>query len=60
MMKGVNLVVDDKGRAIAVQIDLKRHGAAWEEFWDEVASELRRAEKSIPYTQYRAKRATRK
>ena len=59
-MKGINFVVDDKGRVSAVQIDLTRFGAAWKEFWDGVVSESRRTEKSIPYAQYRSQRAARK
>ncbi len=46
-MKGINFVVDDKSRVIAVQIDLKRYGATWEEFWDGDASESRREEHSL-------------
>ncbi len=53
-MSGINFVVDEKGRRIAVQIDLKKHGALWEDFWDGLVSESRRREKSIPYEQVRA------
>ncbi len=59
-MKGIDYVVNEKGQVIAVQVDLKQHGAAWDELWDGVVSESRRTEKSIPYAQYRTKRATRK
>lgn len=48
--------MNEKGRKVAVQIDLKRHGAIWEDFWDGLISESRRKEKSIPYEQYRARR----
>jgi hypothetical protein len=33
-MTGINYVTDERGRKIAVQIDLKEHGALWEDFWD--------------------------
>jgi len=33
-MTGIQFVTDDKGRKVAVQIDLKRYGARFEEFWD--------------------------
>jgi hypothetical protein len=29
-MTGIQFVTDDKGRRVAVQIDLKTHGAIWE------------------------------
>lgn len=59
-MKGIDYVVNEKGQVIAVQVDLKQRGAAWDELWDGVVSESRRTEKSIPYAQYRTKRATQK
>jgi len=33
-MTGVQFVTDGKGRKVAVLIDLKKHGARLEEFWD--------------------------
>ena len=41
-------------RKVGVLIDIKKHGAIWEDFWDGHVSESRRKEKSIPYEQYRA------
>lgn len=58
-MSGIQYVTDERGRRVAVLIDLKKHGARWEEFWDGLVSESRREEKSIPYEQYRAKRLKR-
>jgi hypothetical protein len=55
-MSGIHLVTDEKGRKVAVQIDLKKHGAIWEDFCDGLVSESRRKEKGIPYEQYRANR----
>ena len=53
-MNGIQFVTDEKGRKVAVQIDLKKHGAALEDFWDGLISESRRKEKGIPYEQYRS------
>ena len=58
-MSGIHFVTDEKGRKVAVLIDLKKHGAVLEDFWDGLISESRRNEKSIPYEQYRAKRLKR-
>jgi len=55
-MNGIQFVTDDKGRKVAVQIDLKKHGARLEDFWDGLISESRRKEKGVPYEQYRASR----
>jgi hypothetical protein len=53
---GIQFVTDEKDRRVAVQIDLKKHGALWEDFRDGLMSESRRSEKSIPYEKYRANR----
>jgi len=44
-MSGIQFVTDEKGRKVAVLIDLKKHGAIWEDFWDSLVSESRRKEK---------------
>jgi len=53
-MNGIQFVTDEKGRKVAVQIDLKKHGAALEEFWDGLISESRRKEKGIPLSKIKA------
>jgi hypothetical protein len=58
-MTGIQFVTDEKGRKVAVQIDLKKHGAIWEDFWDGLVSESRRREKGMPYGEYRANRLKR-
>lgn len=58
-MSGIQFVTDEKGRKVAVQIDLKKYGALWEDFRDGLVSESRRKEKSVPYDQYRATRSRR-
>jgi len=59
-MTGIQFVTDEKGRKVGVLIDLKKHGAIWQDFWDGLVSESRRKEKGIPYEQYRATRSRRK
>jgi hypothetical protein len=33
-MTGIQFLTDKKGRKVAVQIDLRKHGALWEDFYD--------------------------
>jgi hypothetical protein len=56
VMTGIQFLTDEKGRKVAVQIDLKTHGTMWEDFRDGMVAESRRKEKSVPYGQYREKR----
>ncbi|MFY9270572.1 MAG: hypothetical protein WAO55_12600 [Candidatus Manganitrophaceae bacterium] len=58
-MTGIQFVTDEKGRKVAVQIDLKKHKALWEDFWDGLVAESRRKEKGVPYEEYRASRRKR-
>jgi len=58
-MSGIQFVADEKGRKVGVLIDLKKHGAIWEDFWDGLVSESRQREKGVPYEQYRANRLKR-
>jgi hypothetical protein len=53
-MTGIQYVTDEKGRKVAVQIDLKKYGAIWEDFWDGLVSESRRKEKGIPLEKIKA------
>ncbi len=55
-MTGIQFLTDEKGRKVAVQINLKTHGAMWEDFRDGMLAESRRKEKSVPYGQYREQR----
>ena len=47
-MTGIQFVTDDKGRKVAVLIDLKKHGARLQDFCDGLISESRRKEKGVP------------
>jgi len=58
-MTGIQFLTDDEGHRVAVQIDLKKHGAIWQDFWDGLISEARRKENGIPYEQCRASRSRR-
>ena len=48
-MTGIQFVTDEKGRKVAVQIDLKKHRALWEDIEDVLVSRSRRQEKRIPF-----------
>jgi hypothetical protein len=43
-MTGVNYLTDEKGKKIAVQIDLVNHAAVWEDFYDCLVAEQRKTE----------------
>jgi len=47
-MKGIQFVIDEKGSKVAVQIDLKTHGAALQDFFDGLISESRRKKRVFP------------
>jgi hypothetical protein len=53
-MNGIQFITDDKGRKTSVVIDLKKHKALWEDFWDGLISESRRKEKGIPFEKVKA------
>jgi hypothetical protein len=53
-MTGIQFLTDKKGRKVAVQIDLRRHGALWRDFYDGVVSERRRKEKGVPLSSVKA------
>jgi hypothetical protein len=56
---GIQFVTDEKGRKVGVLIELKKHGAIWEDFWDGLVSESSRKGKGIPYERYLASRLKR-
>jgi hypothetical protein len=53
-MIGIQYVTDEKGRKLAVQIDLKKYRAVWEDFEDVLVSRSRRHEKRIPLEKVKA------
>ena len=54
-MRGVQYVVDDKGEAQAVLIDLRKNRRLWEDFHDLLVSQARRKEPRIPWAQVKAR-----
>lgn len=43
-MSGISYVTNEEGRRVAVQIDLKKHGDLWEDFYDVMTAKKRRGE----------------
>ncbi len=54
-MKGVQYVVDNKGNAKAVLIDLKKFGELWEDFQDLLVSRARRKERRFSLAEVEAR-----
>ena len=54
-MTGIRYVTDEKGRKVAVQIDLTKHRELWEDLQDVLVSRSRRREKRIPLSRVKAK-----
>ncbi len=53
-MTGIRYVTDEKGRKVAVQLDLKKYRALWEDIEDVLVSQSRRHEKRIPLEKVKA------
>jgi hypothetical protein len=53
-MSGIQFVTDQKGRKVAVQIDLKKHRELWEDIEDVLVSRSRRHERRIPFEKVKA------
>ena len=47
-MSGIQFVTDEKGRKVAVQIDLRLHKDLWEDIEDVLVSRSRKHEKRVP------------
>ncbi len=54
-MSGIHFVTDEKGRKVAVQIDLRMHRDLWEDIEDLLLSRSRRHEKRIPLEKVKAR-----
>jgi hypothetical protein len=52
---GIQYVTDEKGREVAVQIDLSKHRELWEDLQDVLVSRSRQREKRIPLSRVKAK-----
>jgi len=57
-MQGIQYVTDDKGQKIAVQINLKKFGEIWEDFFDTLLAKQRAQEprESIDFVRERLKK----
>ncbi len=53
-MTGIRYVTDERGRKVAVQIDLTKHRELWEDLQDVLVSRSRRHEKRIPLDKVKA------
>ena len=53
-MTGIQFVTDEKGRKVAVQIDIRKHKGLWEDIADVLVSRSRRHEMGIPLDQVKA------
>ena len=53
-MIGIQYVTDEKGRKMAVQIDLKKYRELWDDIEDVLVSQSRRHEKRIPLAKVKA------
>jgi hypothetical protein len=43
-MQGIQYVTNEKGRRVAVMIDLRKHGELWEDFYDSLVARMRARE----------------
>jgi len=59
-MEGIHFVTNEKGKKIAVQIDLERYGEVWEDIHDRLVAESRTNEKSVPFEVVRRRIARRR
>ena len=53
-MKGVQFVVDERGKKKAVLIDLAEWGEVWEDFYDVMVSRSRKDEPTVSWDDLRA------
>lgn len=54
-MKGIEYVVDARGKKKAVVVDLKVHGDAWEDFYDSLVAKMRLNEPRESYSSVKTK-----
>jgi len=54
-MTGIQYLTDEKGRRVAVQIDLTKRRELWEDLQDVPVSRSRRHEKRIPLNEVKAR-----
>ena len=53
-MRGIDYLVDERGRRKAAVIDLRAWGKLWEDFQDVLVSESRKNEPTVPWDELKA------
>lgn len=48
-MKGIKYLVDESGKKVAVQIDLRTHAKLWEDFYDGMIAQSRADEPRVSF-----------
>jgi hypothetical protein len=54
-MTGISFLTNEKGKKIAVQIDLLKGNKIWEDFYDCLLAEKRKTEKRVKWEKVKAK-----
>ena len=54
MIKGIQFLFDERGKAKSVLIDLDEHGELWEDFYDVLMIEAAKGQPTIPWEQLEA------
>ena len=58
MLEGIRYLTDERGNKPAVQIDVRKHRAVWEDFQDVLVAESRGGEKSVSLDRVKASTLT--
>jgi uncharacterized protein with HEPN domain len=53
-MKGIQFLVNDKGKKTAVLLDLEEWGELWEDIYDVMVSKSREHEPTVPWKELKA------
>ena len=53
-VRGIQFVTDAEGRRVAVQLDLKEWGELWEDIYDNILADSRKAEPTMPLGEFEA------
>ncbi|MBC8326000.1 MAG: hypothetical protein H8E27_10285 [Verrucomicrobia subdivision 3 bacterium] len=59
-MTGISYMVDEEGRKTAAVVDLRRHGSAWEDFYDGLMADSRAKEPRESLASVKRRHARRK
>jgi hypothetical protein len=54
-MQGIQFLTNETGKKVAVQIDLKKYGELWDDFYDAIAVRRRRHEPTVSLKQVEQK-----